>query len=285
MGSFKTYAALAGCLALATSLTTARAADLLPPPPPMPEPIEEVGSSWYLRGDVGIGMLDYDKTIVRTVAGPVGVPTTGYIGRQKELGDQVFIGAGVGFAYSSFLRFDVTGEYRTQAHWRFVEQDTNFGPANFNITSGKLSHAVGLVNGYFDLGTWYGLSPFIGAGVGVAHHMFDGVNDLGAGGYAGGIGLATRKDKTDLAWALHAGIGYHVSPNLKLELAYRYLNMGQAEAGTIICQGTTASCGTPVLQTNYKLKDIESHDIKLGMRWTLNGPTEAYHPGPLMRKY
>lgn len=280
MGSLKVYATVAGFLAVATSMTTARAADLLPPPP-MPEPImSEIGGGWYLRGDVGVGIMDYDQT--RVVSFSTAIPVTGFLGRQKEIGDQVFVGAGVGYEYSSWLRFDVTGEYRTKTKWSYLEQDTNFGPANFNKTSGHFSSAVGLANVYFDLGTYWGLSPFVGGGVGVAHHMFEDVTDQGLGGYTGGIGIAGRKDKTDLAWAIHAGLGYAVSPNLKLELAYRYLNMGDADAGNVVCQPVSA-CG---IQTNYKLKDLESHDIKIGMRWLLaGGSAPAYEPPPLIRKY
>lgn len=290
MGSPKIYAATAGCLAVLLSAAAAKAADLLPAPAPMPEPyVQDFGGSWYLRGDVGVGIQDYAKTKVVSIT--PGALNTGFIGRQKSLGDTTFVGAGVGYEFSSWLRFDVTGEYRTKSQWRYLEQDTNFGPGNFNYTTGHMSSVVGLANAYFDLGTWHGLTPFVGGGVGVAHHMFDGVTDQGLGGYAGGIGIAGRSDTTKFAWALHAGVGYAVSPNLKLELAYRYLNMGDAKAGTVVCQGGAASCGVPALTTNYKLRDIESHDIKIGMRWLLGGPTAvaAYEPppapGPIIRKY
>jgi opacity protein-like surface antigen len=63
MGSFKSLA-LAGVFAAALS-ATALAADLLPPPPPMaPPPLPvEVGAGWYLRGDVGVGSLDFDNFV------------------------------------------------------------------------------------------------------------------------------------------------------------------------------------------------------------------------------
>ena len=51
--------ALAGLVAVATS-APALAADLLPPPPPPPPPVVvEVGTGWYLRGDVGVGSQDF----------------------------------------------------------------------------------------------------------------------------------------------------------------------------------------------------------------------------------
>jgi opacity protein-like surface antigen len=277
MGSLKSYVMLAGILAVATS-TTARAADLLPPPEMPHYQHEEIGGNWYLRGDVGVGFMDYSKTVGLNTA-PAGAIQTGYRGLSKDLGDQVFVGAGVGYQFNSWLRFDVTGEYRTKAKWNFLEQDTNFFPNAYNLESGHLSSVVGLANVYIDLGNWWGVTPFVGGGIGVVNHMFSSVLDVGAGAYIGGLGYSKDYDKTDLAWAIHAGLAYDVSPNLKLELAYRYLNMGDARTGTIVCQ--PPACG---LQFHYKLKEVESHDFKVGMRWMLGGPV-GYEPPPLIRKY
>ncbi|WP_018260508.1 outer membrane protein [Methylobacterium sp. WSM2598] len=271
------------------------AADLLPPPPPPPPPVE-VGGGWYLRGDVGVGITDLRQTIAEDVT----VPAKPYKYKtiQDHLSDQFFIGAGVGYQFNPWLRADISGEYRSQADWRFVSKDVSpgVGPGQnlYNRDTGKLSTVVSLANVYADLGTWYGVTPFIGAGVGVAHHMFGSVTDEGLGDAAGGFGYGPSNAKTNLAWAVHAGLGYAVSPNLKLELAYRYLNMGEARSGRLDC---FPGCVNPPLSTVYTLKDIESHDIKIGMRWMLGGPVvapvpvpvasfePAPPPGPIVRKY
>ena len=287
MGSLKTFA-LAGLLSAVSS--AAFAADLLPAPVLAPQPVPvEVSSGWYLRGDVGVGALDLRGTNAVDVSTPA-VPYV-YDRLQDQVGDQAFVGAGIGYQFNGWLRADVTGEYRTQTDWRFNAEDRTFGAAGgFNVTTGKFSSAVGLANAYVDLGTWGGLTPFIGAGVGFAHHMFGSVNDQGYGAYAGGFGYGGEHDKTSFAYALHAGLGYHVSPNLKLELAYRYLNMGDAETGTVSC--LPACPGN--LKTIYRLKELESHDIKIGMRWMLGGSSATpvfaeapimQAPGPLVRKY
>jgi len=276
MGSFQFKTTIAGLLALA-SATTAHAADLLPPPP-MPAPVE-FGGGWYLRGDVGVGSLDFKGTN----AVDRSTPSNPYVYKTIEdnLSDQVLVGVGVGYQFNPWLRFDATGEYRTKADWRFAAEELGVFPGN-NVTTGKFSSIVGLANGYIDLGNWYGITPFVGAGVGVAHHMFDTITDNGYLGHAGGYGVATGKDKTNFAWALHAGLGYDVTPNLKLELAYRYLNMGDAAAGDMTCW---QPCGA---RTVYNLKEIESHDIKIGMRWMLGGPVApmpASYGAPIIRKY
>ncbi len=141
-----------------------------------------------------------------------------------------------------------------------------------------------MANGYVDLGTYYGVTPFVGAGVGFAHHMFGGVTDNGQGLYQGGFGSGPEKQKLSFAWAAHAGLGYSITPNLKLELAYRYLNMGSAQTGTITCDAP------PFCKTDYHLKDIASHDVKVGMRWILGSavaPAVEYQPmpEPIVRKY
>ena len=291
MGTIKRIA-LAGLVAVATS-APALAADLLPPPPPMAPPIPvDVGSGWYLRGDVGVGILDFDTfkgvDFVDGVVQPP--PPGGFRLDSKSVGDQVFVGIGVGYQFNNWLRADITGEYRTQAHLRTIESFDN--PDNprargFNLVTAPLSSFVGLVNGYVDLGTYYGLMPFVGAGVGFAHHELNGVNDQGLGSAVGGIGIAQDRSDTRFAWALHAGLGYAVTPNLKLELAYRFLHMDKAQT-TVVC-----SCNT--LTTAYTYKDLTSHDIKLGMRWMFNTavaaplamaePVPEPAPAPIIRKY
>ena len=135
------------------------------------------------------------------------------------------------------------------------------------------------------------ITPFVGAGVGGAYNRIYGLTDFGQGGVNEGVGFARDRSKFDLAYAAHAGLAYTVSPNLKLELAYRYLNMGDATAAPIQCVGPS---GCPHEVQKYKL---ESQDIKLGMRWMFNDtlpvapavyapPPPVYAPPPpLVRKY
>lgn len=261
-----------------------QAADLLPPPPPPPAPLVESAAfagGWYLRGDVGYGSLDLRKTIAEDVSHPS--KPYDYVALHDKLGHQYFVGGGVGYQINPWLRVDATGEYRFRTKWKmFAEDKTGGYTGGYNLTEGRFDSIVGLVNGYVDLGTWYGVTPFIGAGLGVAHHSFGGVTDKGWGEYAGGYGIGPRNEKTNFAWALHAGLGYDISPNLKFEAAYRYLNMGEAATGTVTC-----SLECP--KTVYRVKEIESHDVRLGFRYLLAAPVALaavdYAPPPLVRKY
>ncbi len=298
---------LAGLTALGAA-GAARAADL-PPPPVMPAPPAEVvdTSGWYLRGDVGVGIAS-TPNFRSTFADGAGLPGSGastaasVIGREQEsLGDSAFVDVGVGYQYNPWLRFDVTGEYRTAQDFSGVLAYNIAGFTDYNgnqatardLYSGKVQSTVALANAYVDLGTWWCLTPFIGAGVGGSYNRVYGLNDLGTGSTAAypyanqgdnGFGTARASGKFDLAYAGYAGLDYAINSNLKLELAYRYLNMGEATSSAINCVGGGCARETQ----HYKL---ESNDIKLGMRWmfndvaTLTPATYVAPEAPIVRKY
>ena len=106
------------------------------------------------------------------------------------------------------------------------------GPTQFGESyRADVSSFVGLINGYATPGTWYGFAPFLGAGVGLADNRVSGFADSSGGRFANG-------SRTSFAWALMAGVDYDVSPSLKLEFGYRYLNYGSIAAG-----GSDCRCG------------------------------------------
>ena len=276
--------------ALIGPAAAALAADL--PPPPMvemaPEPVDIGG--WYLRGDAGVGFATRPD-IRSTFADGYEVPDF-HVDRES-VGTAPFIGAGLGYAWNSWLRFDATGEYRFNHTFNAVESYdcASFGCTNdkgdhraFDKYVGSVESGVFLVNGYVDLGTWYGFSPFIGAGVGGAYHHLDGTSDHGIGGASGfgqgGFGNSSAKDQLNFAWAAMAGIDYSLTQNLKLELGYRYLDMGTVRNNAIWCE---SGCSYEIQRVH-----LASHDVRLGLRWLLNDVTPVapiYPPPPIVRKY
>ena len=272
------------------TVASAAAADLLPPPPmPMPMPVALDTSGWYIRADVGAAIDDsygFRSSLQPYNAGGGGAPSIARV--FTSMGDSAIIGFGAGYQFNNWFRADVTAEYQTKADYHAGVAYAAFCPVAFCLDSysAHVSRVVALANGYVDLGTWYGVTPFVGAGVGVAGTKMSGLTDNGQG-----FGFAQDKTKTDFAWALHAGLGYNVTDRLKLEFSYRYLNTGTFTSNPILC-GDLSGC----FYEQQRFKSA-SHDFRIGMRWLLASGAETYAPapafyappppppGPLVRKY
>jgi len=266
-----------------SAFSGAQAADLLPPPPPEPEPVEPAAftpsfDGWYIRGDVGVGIDQLSDARSTFSPNSFGNQAPAVSRVSTDIGDPAIVGVGVGYQVNTWLRADVTGEYRTSAAYRSVNTYTANCGNNFcqDSYTANVASGVFLANAYFDIGTWYGITPFIGAGVGGAVHKFSGITDLGLGsGFSPGI------TSTSLAWAVMAGLNFNITPNLKIEISYRYLDMGRLTSNPITCE-QTAACFFE--RQSFKLA---SNDIRIGFRYMFGGytpPPPAYQP-PLVAKY
>lgn len=194
--------ALATAAVLFVAFVPARAADIAPPPPILqapPIPVVELGSNWYLRGDFNYRMFDMDP------ASPE---------------DAAVLGIGVGYQFNNWLRGDVTLDYQFGSRFPNTE---------------KLWSSALFANAYADLGTWWGVTPYVGAGVGAAYNN---VSDY---------------TRWNFAWALMAGAAYHLSPNLSFDFGYRYADLGT----TYVAAGTV-------------LADVTAHEFRVGFRYKLD---------------
>ncbi|CAD5248152.1 Opacity protein [Bosea sp. 62] len=293
MRSLKTLA-LAGAMAVSAS-AIASAADFpmaQPAPPPPPELRGTISSGIYLRGDIGVGVTNFGKYEQEDVR-----QANGTWPAKEDRSTSFFGGVGIGYRFNNWFRVDGTFEYRGGGSFGATDQvDLGGGTVLHNTYKGSISSMVALFNAYVDLGTWNCLTPYIGAGIGYASNRIHGVTDQGVmstlnpGGWGPGystLGTANAGTKSGVAWALMAGVGYEVNKNLTLEVGYRYLNLGDAQSGRLV----NAYGGQ--VQGPLKIKDIDSHDIKIGMRWNFGepdccGPVErpvAYAPAPVVRKY
>jgi opacity protein-like surface antigen len=276
---------LAGVAALLSSASLA--ADLPPPmPAPVYAPVAAVSSGWYFRGFVGAS-----NEFLNNIHHPdfLTAPQFGFLDK-GGFDAAPFGGGGIGYQWNNWLRVDATFEYRGKANFhaldRFFNPYQGFdqwgipfpGRWNTNQYTASKSELVGLLNFFVDLGTWWCVTPFIGAGFGAAQIKIDHFRDVnvmqGAGGWS------ETGTKTNFAWALQAGLAYKVNPNFAVELSYRYLNVGNAESGTLLNLDPTVSPNTFAPVTFNK---IQSHDVMLGVRWMLQ-PEPAYGPPPLIRK-
>jgi opacity protein-like surface antigen len=215
-------------------------------PPPVYErsaPTEELpaprafdlNTGWYLRGDIG-----YDWGRLDRAESAIGFPDPS----SNSLGGGFMAGVGAGIK-TRWLRTDVTIDYATPLKY----QGTIAAP---NDTTAKITAISALFNGYLDLGTWYRATPYIGAGAGVAQ--------LRAYDYTGPtppLSGDTAHSQWNFAWAVMAGVGYAVGPNLMVDVGYRYIDFGDASTASDSIGSMT-------------FKNIAAHEVRLGLRWSFD---------------
>jgi opacity protein-like surface antigen len=258
-------------------ITGARAADM---PAPVLAPAVDF-SGWYLRGDIGFSNQSVGSLFNSNYANFVSVNNI-----DKSFDAAPFFGLGVGYTVNNWLRFDVTGEYRGAANFHGLDVG-NIGGGAFaddRYTASK-SEWTFLLNGYVDLGTWWNITPFIGAGVGFSRNTISNfgdisvcVNSSSCAGSGGSDAFANSASKWNFAWALHAGLAYQVYRNVTLELAYRYIDLGNAQTGDLIAFDGTNNFNNPT-----EFRHLTSQDVKFGVRFNLGGYDYPPPPPPPLR--
>lgn len=247
---------------------------------------------WYLRGDVG-GAFSQTPNLVSEEPGfPKQMLT-------RSVTDAPTVQIGIGYQFNEYLRGDITGEYVGSRRFRGLgTYGSTYGTGanaaastNYATYDGDVRSLVLLANAYVDLGNYNGITPYVGAGIGAAYNTMSNVDSLatfyvpvGAGTTAAGwqtpeTGWMDGKSKWNLAWALHTGMSWDITPNAKFDIGYSYKNLGSVKTGDEHCQNT---CGDVL-----KFKDLAIHDVHAGLRWTFDqaAPKAPVYSAPVVAKY
>jgi opacity protein-like surface antigen len=220
MKSFNRF--LLGAATGALMASPALAADYSPPifVEKMPEYVSvEVGTGWYLRGDVSYNM---NRPTYRSDLFDV---------------DHWRIGGSVGFGYqlNDFLRAETSLAYIGRDR---RETDDNDDPVSWNH-----SLWTGMASGFVDLGTVVGITPYVGAGVGLAHSRDQIL----------GEGDAERQYR--FAYTLNAGAAYRMTDNVSLDVGYQFLSSPRMRYRDI--------------DTDTERRGIKHHQLRVGLRYAL----------------
>jgi opacity protein-like surface antigen len=236
-------------LALSAAASSARSADL-PPAPILDDTDEPDDSGWYLRGD--IGAMDQILSRGGRDFGSASLPPLVKAGFDRD----VTIGGGVGYRLSPWFRADVTVDHRFGGTFK----GTRFTSAsNHALDRADLDATTFLVNGYVDLDLWGGITPYLGAGIGVSRNRFANPEreTIAPDGTTAIMPLTSRTENV-LGWALMAGVAVDLSANLKLDLGYRYTHLGSV--------GIHADGADGLIRA----KDMGAHEFRIGARYMLD---------------
>ncbi len=253
------------------------AADFAEPPvveeAPAPiayEPPDDFGG-WYIRGDI-----DYHWSKFRggdyVTYGPAAPQIPGRFDSGKLKG-AFSAGAGVGYQVNRYFRTDVTLDWMSKSDFRGSTSGLCGGgiPCT-SVDTSSYSAMLLLANAYVDIGTWHGVTPYVGAGIGGAWVKWDTLHNTDLDGefeHSGGKGWR-------FAYALMAGASYCLSDRVKLDLGYRYSHIN---GGKMFNYASDSNVGP-----GYD-RGINVHEVRGGLRYQFGRsdcapPPEPYQPEP-----
>lgn len=271
----------------------------------------ELGTGWYLRGDVAFAREKtpdvFGWSTQATATAPIGSQVLNAGGMKNGWS----LGLGFGYQFNNWIRADLTYDYRNnlRADGRSaqfncpyetrglyqLEADGTQTPIGVAVVNNKctaaqqvkMARSVVLANVYFDLGTFSGLTPYVGAGVGVSYGSTKGSYNWynASDGSVYGPTLSpiadypltqyhydntgalipttpvnygvqnraqvVRANSFTFAWALMAGFAYQLTDRAKIDIGYRYLNMGNPSK-------TSGS------------KALTSNEVRVGFRYAID---------------
>lgn len=208
--------------------------------------VSDNNRGWYVRGDIGGTFYD-DFTMTDTNSAKFIL---------EDIDDKFNFGGGIGYNLMRGFRIDLTLDYRGDTDV-FAQLDSGTVPTN--QFTGEMSSLVGLANVYYDLDMGHRITPYVGVGIGFASLSMDGPD--------------SDDSDTNFAWALMAGVDVDLRTNWKLDIGYRYINMGDGEFGDSKTPGR-----------NFEVEDLEAHEIRVGLRYQL-GCVRDCNPTPSYESY
>ena len=277
-------------------------------PVPAPVPVADIASGYYVRLDASVGFNDANKytdsiPFVQDLRNDDGLQTFGRYG------------VGVGYHFNRWLRGDVTFDGRTSTRSTYSHTDYFGGLIDGNGHQITMRNTVSdqfrtkdytaLANGYIDLPVSPAFTPYVGAGLGVVLHDWEGRNavlqridcadglncDPAAGtipaggstaiannpGYRGLNsslgGSSGQQYSATMAAALMAGFSYKVSSYGSLDFGWRWLHLSGTSFNTTVIQTTNSGSGTTFASTqNSKITipDQNIQEIRIGYRFDIN---------------
>ena len=254
---------IASAATLGALVTSAAAADLPPiyetplyQSVPEVQPVE-IGSGWYLRGDVGYQFkrdFEIESDAFADPAGHTPIDSYRFTGLDLDAGANYQVGAG--YQFTDYLRADATFGYWNNDISRVTRGSYDFA------ASAKAYELM--ANAYADIGTVVGITPYVGGGIGGVRMDYD----VSCSNNGGGCDFVSSYGEKDwrFAYSLMAGLSYDVSKNLKVDLGYRYMNVEGGNLGTV-----TNAVPSSSLASLNKVKDdgFDSHSIRVGLRYSL----------------
>ena len=189
--------------------------------------------SWYARADIGY-----------SVGGSADIEAGAPIGGDASLDGNILGSAGIGYAFENGWRLE--GE--------LARRESDFGALPLLDQGGTVGATSFMLNVYYDFGRGAGnFTPYVGAGAGVAAVQLEAAN------IAPILPVSIDDDATTMAYQVMAGVAISLTPQLDLDVGYRFFNSPSIE-------GTGQVGPLPFLSVPFEA-DLSQHAVTAGLRW------------------
>ncbi|MER9575118.1 porin family protein [Mesorhizobium sp. M0189] len=230
------------------------------PPPIAYEPPAEYGG-WYIRGDIDYHWSKFRGGDYITYGPP---PGTGTFDSGK-LKSAFSAGAGVGYQIDRHFRTDLTADWMSKSTFRGSTSGICLdGDPCTSVDTSSYTALLLLANAYVDIGTWHGITPYVGAGIGGAWVKWDTLHNSDEDGeffHRGGKGWR-------FAYAAMVGASYCLTDRVKLDVGYRYSHIN---GGKMFDFGSGVGPGYD--------DGINVHEVRGGLRYQF-GRSDCVEPEP-----
>ena len=217
----------------------------------------------YLRFELGAAYGDANDPYWL----PPGYPSDPQIFFDLDTDTAAFGAIALGHSYGNGWRAEVAlnvfGSADFSGPWSHTVPETAGPHADM---AGSTKSIALLANGYYDFDTGGKATPFVTVGLGVAHNTMDDWTRTNPDS-----GRTTRSfeggSENSLAWSVGLGMAMDVGPVFgsapaKLEVAWRYFNLGSVSGGTTPLPGS-GSGGEPEAPLTF---DVSNQVISVGLR-------------------
>jgi opacity protein-like surface antigen len=243
--------------------------------PPALDDRVQFATNWYVRGD-----LAYAQETFPNIS-----PFT--FGASPSMLNTYSADIGGGYKVNNWFRTDLILDYRSQIHaigsaaTPCFTNVTNPPPSGNPVGTTCIDHSDNeihrwdlLANGYLDLGTWDGFTPYIGAGAGVTWSRIQQSDNFTLNGLpcqatcgfitnGGNVVTFADFDRSQsnntyrFAWAAMAGVAIAMTDHAQLDVGYRFLDLGSIT-------GISPVTGTTVTQR------VRANEVRAGVRYMID---------------
>lgn len=139
--------------------------------------------------------------------------------------------------------------------WSWTLNGTYYGGIPGVMTQAdKVSLDTFLANFWYDIPTGTAFTPYIGGGIGWGFVSYTNTRAMDSRGDSDSF--TDKKDGTNFAWSLGAGVSYALTPHVAIDIGYRYIDAGDMKV--------SASGGEPLRAA----ASIATHDLMAGLRYS-----------------